>query len=73
MKQKEKPVIRVTVWECEGMYCNYSTPFMQKDFRTFEAAVNFAKKCGSKTFGEDGYYDPEISWNEAANLKWFNN
>lgn len=51
MKPKEKPVIRVTVWQCEGMHCNYSTPFMQKDFRTFKAAENFAKKWGSKTFG----------------------
>ena len=56
---REKPLIRVTVWDAD----NYPKVAAQKDFRTFKAAGNFAKKWGMK---EDGNYDPEVSWNEAA-------
>lgn len=57
----EKPVFRVLVWDMNG---DYTSPVTQKDFRTLKAAENFAKKWGMK---EDGDYDPEILWNEAAN------
>ena len=67
MKSKEKPVIRVTVWKGVGVMVNYNTPVTIKDFRTFKAAENFAEKWGKKSFGENGFYDPEITWNEAAN------
>ena len=60
MKQyKEKPIIRVTVWDCD----NYPKTYAQKDFRTFKAAENYAKKWGMR---EDINCDPEMSWNEAA-------
>ena len=56
---QEKPLIRVTVWDAD----NYPKVAAQKDFRTFKAAENFARKWGMK---EDGNYDPELSWNKAA-------
>ena len=54
-----KPIIRVIVWDTTS----YPKVKAQKDFRTFTAAENYAKKWGNK---EDGKYDPEIQWNEAA-------
>lgn len=59
MKQVEKPLVRVIVWDID----RYPAVAAQKDFRTLKAAENFAYKWGHK---EDGNYDPEICWNNAA-------
>lgn len=62
---QEKPIIRVTVWNMD----NYPQTLAQKDFRSFKAAENFARKWGER---EDINCDPELSWNAAAN-KLLNN
>lgn len=46
------------------MHGDYTTPVTTKDFRSFKAAENFARKWGMK---EGGDYDPELTWNGAAN------
>lgn len=66
MAQKEKPIFRVIVWKGESGLVDYANPFKVKNFRTLKAAENFAKKWGEKEWGTDGFYDPEMTWNNAA-------